>query len=150
MSQRKGKQRTRASFVVENLIDLRGLGWWELYREFQKPSSAIRKLAVLRRIAENYWQGSYKNGVKREVEIFLRGFLSGQDHVNLLMVIGRGYMDDDARRKATREVILVIYAFLSRCKVDGATQGLMDAVKRNPPDEHFIKDVDRAVESSRL
>jgi len=141
----------RTFFWEKGLVDLSRLSWEEIYRRLEGKDSEVKKLSLLRQLAENFWDGRYKNGEKAEVEKFLCGFLDGQAQTNMAMILGCGYMDETVRRKAIREIILIVYAFLSRCKkLDGATQGLIDAVKNRPPDENFFKDVEFAVRVSRL
>lgn len=146
------QKRRKLKQTFEKLVDLRKLSWPEIYRELQTGNSKGGKLAYLRQLSENHWAGRYRNGEKREVEVFLRGFLNrnGQVQANLALIFGCGYLDEAAKKKATREVLLTVYSFMSRSKVDGTTQGLLDEIRKRPPDQTFLKDVEVAVASSRL
>ncbi len=134
------KSKKKKTVLQDKPVDLRHMTWWEIHQELQSQSSQFDKAELFRQLAENFCNGRYRNVEKLEVEIYLRGFLNGQAQTNLTTIFGCGFKDEAALKTATRQIPLTIYAFLSRSKVNGATQGIIDAIANKPPDGSFLQD----------
>ena len=150
---KRNKSKGKAGAAIKTLPDLRKLSWQEIYREFHNPASEFGKLALVRQLAENYWRGGYKNYEKNEVERFLLIFIDSNDKYRkafMNCLYGIGYLTDVVRQKLDREAQLIVFTFLSRSKINGATQGLIDRIRQNPPDAMFLNQADLAARSSRL
>ena len=147
----RNKRNGNAGAAIKALPDLRRLSWPEIHRQFHNPAAELGKLALVRQLAENHWQGRYKNSEKGEVERFLRSFIDLNDirhKINVKCLLGYDYLPDDVCQKLTREALFIVFTFLSRSKVDGATQGLIDIMRQNPPDDRFLREAELAVRSS--
>jgi hypothetical protein len=143
----RGYQDKRTFFWEKGVVDLRKLSWFEIHNELQKSDPKVSKLALLRQLAENYWNGRYKNHEKKEVENFLCGFLNDQTAASIL---GCGFMEKDVRQNKIKEIELIVFSFLSRSKIKGRIKVIVKEFGEQLPNKDCINGVNQIIANSHL